>query len=79
MFAELKQYSVRLYSLLCLSGVHVSLVLLLIIYVNLYTGVQHEFYIIYRSCRLTVRRRVSLVEYELLSEFTPVFSGIHVV
>ena len=62
MFAELKQYSVRLYSLLCLSGVHVSLVLLLIIYVNLYTGVQHEFHIIYRSCRLTVRRRVSLVD-----------------
>ena len=40
---------------------------LLLLYLSMYTGVQHDFHVIWCSCCLTVTRRVSLVEQELLT------------
>jgi hypothetical protein len=62
-----------------LSGVHVFLML----FVFTYTGVQHDFHIKWCSCRVTVKRRVSLVEQELIFllehlSSLPVFSGVRV-
>ena len=55
------------------------------LYLFTYTGVQHDFHIRWCSCRLslTVGRRVSLVEQELLTlpeqqSSPPVFSGVRV-
>ena len=62
-----------------LSGVHVFLML----FVFTYTGVQHDFHIKWCSCRVTVKRRVSLVKQELIFllehlSSLPVFSGVRV-
>jgi hypothetical protein len=56
---------------------------LMFIFRYLLTGVQHDFHVRWCSCYLTVTRRVSLVEQELLSfpEHTcspPYFSGVRV-
>ena len=64
-----------------LSGVHVFL--MLFVFVLTYTGVQHDFHIKWYSCRVTVKRRVSLVEEELIFllehlSSLPVFSGVRV-
>ena len=53
------------------------------LYLFTHTGVQHDFHITWCSCRLTVTRRVSHVEQELLSlpehpSSPPVFSGVRV-
>jgi hypothetical protein len=51
------------------------------LYLFTHTGVQHDFHIRRCSCRLTVTRRVPLVEQELLTlsehlSSPPVFSGV---
>ena len=46
------------------------------LYLFTYTGVQHDFHVRGCSCRLTVTRRVSHVEQELVPR--PIFSGFRV-
>ena len=71
---------VRLYFHLLFRG---FMLYLCYLYSFTYTGVQHDFHIIWCSCRLTVTRQVSHLEHELLTlqehpSSPPVLSGVRV-